>query len=81
MLNYNDPASFQIPFEHLKMAALNIVSRHPDGIRQAEVAKLLGIPAAFDHNWITKHLLDGLVTAGVIEKSEDKLFTTAGVSA
>ena len=70
-----------VHFLNLKTAALNIVSRHPDGIRQSEVAKLLGIPAAFDHNWITKHLLDGLVTAGVIKKSEGKLFTATGAAA
>lgn len=75
MLDFNDSASFQLPFENLKMAALNIVSRHPEGIRQSEVAKLLGIPSKFDHNWITKGLLDGMVDAGVLRKSETKLFT------
>jgi len=62
-------------FEDLKFAALNIVSAHPSGIRQSEVAKQLGIPAQFDHNWITKHLLDGLVEQGVLAKSDRKLFT------
>ena len=64
-----------VHFLNLKTAALNIVSRHPDGIRQSEVAKLLGIPAKFDHNWITKGLLDGMVEENLIRKSENKLFT------
>ena len=62
-------------FEDLKFAALNVVSAHPTGIRQADVAKALGIPPAFDHNWITKHLLDGLVQQGLIAKDKFKLFT------
>ena len=64
-----------VHFLNLKTAALNIVSRHPDGIRQSEVAKLLGIPSKFDHNWITKGLLDGMVEENLIKKSESKLFT------
>ena len=75
MLDHNNPANLRVPFENLKFAALNIVSRHPAGIRQSDVAKALGIPSAFDHNWITKHLLDGLVLEGLIEKDDRKLFT------
>ena len=63
------------PFEDLKFAALKVVSHHPEGIRQSDVAKALGIPAKFDHNWITKHLLDGLVEQGMLVKNERKLFT------
>ena len=77
MLDHNNPANLLVPFEQLKFAALNIVSRHPRGIRQADVARALGIPSAFDHNWITKHLLDGLVQQGLIEKDDRKLFTAA----
>lgn len=64
-----------VHFLNLKTAALNIVSRHPKGIRQSEVARLLGIPSKFDHNWITKALLDGMVEENLIKKSERKLFT------
>lgn len=63
-------------FEDLKFAALNIVNSHPAGIRQCDVAKALGIPSQFDHNWITKSLLDGLVQQGLLVKNERKLFTT-----
>ena len=63
------------PFENLKFATLKVVSAHPEGIRQSDVAKALGIPSAFDHNWITKHLLDGLVEQGMLIKNERKLFT------
>jgi DNA-binding IclR family transcriptional regulator len=75
MQDLTNPANLRVPFEDLKFAALNIVSRHPDGIRQADVAKALGIPAKFDHNWITKHLLDGLVEQNVLRKDERKRFT------
>ena len=75
MLDHSKPENLAIPFNQLKMAALNIVCKHPEGIRQSEVAKQLGIPAKFDHNWITKHLLDGLVDQGVLAKSDRKLFT------
>ena len=75
MQSLNDPANLRVPFENLKFAALNIVSRHPAGIRQSDVAKALGIPSKFDHNWITKHLLDGLVEQGLLHKNERKLFT------
>ena len=63
------------PFEDLKFAALKVVSHPPEGIRQSDVAKALGIPSKFDHNWITKHLLDGLVEQGILLKNERKLFT------
>lgn len=75
MQDLTNRANLRVPFEDLKFAALNIVSRHPDGIRQADVAKALGIPAKFDHNWITKHLLDGLVEQNVLRKDERKRFT------
>ena len=75
MQDLTNPANLTVPFENLKFAALNIVSRHPEGIRQADVAKALGIPAKFDHNWITKHLLDGLVEQNVLRKDECKRFT------
>ena len=75
MLDHTKPENLAVPFSQLKMAALNIVSRHPSGIRQADVAKQLGIPSEFDHNWITKHLLDGLVAQGILAKSDRKLFT------
>lgn len=64
-----------VHFLNLKTEVLNIVCRHPDGIRQSEVAKELGIPSKFDHNWITKGLLDGMVEENLIKKSESKLFT------
>ena len=67
-----------VHFLNLKTAALNCVKENPDGIRQAEVAKVLGIPSKFDHNWITKGILDGLVAEGQINKVEinrRKLFT------
>ena len=64
-----------VHFLNLKTAAFNIVCRQPDGIRQSEVAKELGIPSKFDHNWITKSLLDGMVEENLIKKSESKLFT------
>ena len=67
--------SIKNPFENLKFATLKVVSSHPEGIRQADVAKALGIPSAFDKNWITKHLLDGLVEQGMLVKNERKLFT------
>lgn len=67
--------SIKNPFENLKFATLQVVSAHPEGIRQSEVAKALGIPSAFDKNWITKHLLDGLVAQGMLIKNERKLFT------
>ena len=75
MLDHSKPENLVVPFNQLKMAALNIVCKHPAGIRQADVAKQLGIPAQFDNNWITKHLLDGLVDQGVLGKSDRKLFT------
>ena len=62
-------------FTALKKAALQTVQAHPEGIRQSDVARALGIPSKFDHNWITKHLLDGLVEQGKLVKNERKLFT------
>lgn len=62
------------PFEDLKFATLKVVSAYPKGIRQSDVAKALGIPAEFDHNWITKCLLDGLVEQELIVKTPNKLF-------
>ena len=75
MLDHTKPENLTVPFSQLKMAALNIVCKHPAGIRQSDVARQLGIPSKFDHNWITKHLLDGLVEEGMLAKSERKLFT------
>ena len=46
-------------------------------LRLRQEARELGIPAKFDHNWITKSLLDGLVEEGVLQKDENKLFTAA----
>lgn len=65
----------QAAFAHLKREVLRIVKAHPKGIRQCDVAKIVGIPKEFDHNWITKGILDGLVAQGVLKKNERKLFT------
>ena len=66
-----------VAFQNLKAVAIRVVKSNPKGIRQAAVARELGIPAKFDHNWITKSLLDGLVEEGVLQKDENKLFTAA----
>ena len=34
MLDHTKPENLSVPFSQLKMAALNVVSRHPAGIRQ-----------------------------------------------
>ena len=60
-------------FEELKATTMRCVAT-ADGIRQADVARLLGIPSSFDNNWITKGLLDGLVDEGRLTKDERKLF-------
>ena len=59
-----------VSFLNLKNAALTAVKENPEGIRQADVAKHLGIPSKFDHNWITKGILDGLVEERQIKKVE-----------
>ena len=63
-------------FQTMKDSALKCVSEN-DGIKQSEVAKHLGIPSQFDHNWITKGLLDGLVDEGRLTKDSKKLFRIA----
>lgn len=60
----------------MKTSALRCVSEN-DGIKQSEVAKYLGIPSQFDHNWMTKGLLDGLVEEGKVTKDDKKLFRIA----
>ena len=60
-------------FEELKATAVRCVAA-TDGIRQADVARVLGIPSSFDNNWITKGLLDGLVDEGRLTKDESKIF-------
>ena len=67
----------QAAFADLKREVFRVVKAHPKGIRQCDVAKIVGIPKEFDHNWITKGVLDGLVTEGQLHKSPQKLFTTA----
>jgi hypothetical protein len=71
------PTNKQVAFSHLKKEVFRAVAAHPRGIRQSDVAKIVGIPKEFDHNWITKGILDGLVTEGRLHKSERKLFTIA----
>ena len=69
-------ATAAVHFQNLKSCALKCVA-DSNGIRQSEVAKYLGIPSKFDHNWMTKGLLDGLVEEGRITKDENKLFHIA----
>ena len=68
---------FSIPFAfaNFKMAVIDIVTDAPKGIKQAQVARELGIPANFDNNWITKSMLDGLVKEEILVKDENKFFT------
>lgn len=65
-----------VHFQNMKTSALRCVSEN-DGIKQSEVAKYLGIPSQFDHNWMTKGLLDGLVEEGKVTKDDKKLFRIA----
>ena len=73
MIAYPKQAAFAL----LKKEIFRAVAANPRGIRQSEVAKIVGIPKEFDHNWITKGILDGLVSEGRLHKSERKLFTIA----
>lgn len=54
-----------------------ILSEHPHGLRQSQIAAKLGIPRAKDNNWIAYYLLKAMQNEGLVTKDNQKTFFLA----
>jgi hypothetical protein len=79
-----DPAARAVAQEglrHIEDAILTLLESHPDGLRNAQIADLLGLRSSIregQRNYLTYSVLGGLMARGkVVQDRESKVFTLA----
>ena len=67
---------------HIESAILMLLELHPDGLRNSQIAALLGLRSSIrdgQRNYLTYSVLGGLMARGAVVQNRDtKLFTKAG---
>lgn len=66
---------------HIEQAILMLLEAHPDGLRNSQIADLLGLRSSIrdgQRNYLTYSVLGGLMARGdVVQDRETKVFTKA----
>ena len=66
---------------HIEQAVLMVLHSHPDGLRNSEIADLLGLRSSIrdgQRNYLTYSVLGGLMARGeVVQNRETKVFRKA----
>jgi len=78
----NDTAAHVLAQEglrHIEQAILMLLDAHPSGLRNSQIADLLGLRSSIrdgQRNYLTYSVLGGLMARGeVVQDQETKLFT------
>ncbi len=69
----------QESLRHIEQAVLMLLDSHPDGLRNSQIADLLGLRSSIrggQRNYLTYSVLGGLMARGeVVQNQETKIFT------
>jgi DNA-binding IclR family transcriptional regulator len=74
-MTYN--STIQASFSKINFELRHILSQHPDGLTNSQVAAFLGLGNADPKQWVSYTLLQGLIRNGIVVKDETRRYRLA----